>query len=245
MVALSFLTAFEYEGKLSRLSRIDPRPKLVWLIAVMALSIAYSSLRAQLLIAAIMVLPVVLLGGIASAILSLLRSASLLFAMVFVLNYIFSRDLSFSLAMGLRLLVLIVCFAGFFRSTHTSELGDLMAKLRIPFYITFTFTTAIRFIPTLAMEAQDIMDAQSSRGLELEKGSLLKRLRNYIPLLVPILVCAIRRSYQLAEALESRCFGYTRRRTTAYSLPPMSKIDWLFLTAVILQSAVVVLLASM
>ncbi|RLG53192.1 MAG: hypothetical protein DRN96_00545 [Thermoproteota archaeon] len=245
MVALSFLAAFEYEGKLSRLSRVDPRPKLIWLVAAMVLSIAYSSLKAQLLIAVIMVLPVIALGGVASVVLSLLKSTSLLFAMVFGLNYVFTRDLSFSLAMGLRLVILVVCFASFFRSTHTSELSDLMTKLRIPFYVTFTFTTAIRFIPTLAMEAQEIMDAQASRGLELERGSLLRRLKNYIPLLVPILVCAIRRSYQLAEALESRCFGYTKKRTMAYGLPPMSKTDWMFLAASVAQSAAVILLASM
>jgi len=53
----------------------------------------------------------------------------------------------------------------------------------------------------MAVDAQTVVDAQRSRGLELDKGNLLKRVRNYIPILIPLLLIAIRRSLELAEAL--------------------------------------------
>jgi energy-coupling factor transport system permease protein len=62
------------------------------------------------------------------------------------------------------------------------------------------------------------MDAQKARGLELEKGGLLKRIRNYIPVLIPLIVSAIRRSLELAEAMESRAWGATKKRTNLYAL---------------------------
>jgi energy-coupling factor transport system permease protein len=54
--------------------------------------------------------------------------------------------------------------------------------------------------------------------LELEKGGLLKRIRNYVPVLIPLIVSAIRRSLELAEAMESRAWGATKNRTNLYLL---------------------------
>jgi energy-coupling factor transport system permease protein len=88
----------------------------------------------------------------------------------------------------------------------------------VPFELVFAFTTAVRFVPVLAEEAQTIMDAQKARGLELERGNFLKRIRNYIPILIPLIVSAIRRSLELAEAMESRAWGATKKRTNLYVL---------------------------
>jgi len=62
------------------------------------------------------------------------------------------------------------------------------------------------------------MDAQKARGLELERGNFLKRIRNYIPILIPLIISAIRRSLELAEAMESRAWGATKKRTNLYVL---------------------------
>jgi len=70
----------------------------------------------------------------------------------------------------------------------------------------------------LAEEAQTIIDAQKARGLELEKGNFLKRIRNYVPILIPLIISAIRRSLELAEAMEARAWGATKKRTNLYLL---------------------------
>ena len=46
----------------------------------------------------------------------------------------------------------------------------------------------------------------------------MKRIRNYIPILIPLIVSAIRRSLELAEAMESRAWGATKKRTNLYVL---------------------------
>jgi energy-coupling factor transport system permease protein len=93
-----------------------------------------------------------------------------------------------------------------------------LEQTRVPDEFAFAFTTAVRFVPVLAEEAQTIMDAQKARGLELEKGGFLKRIRNYVPVLIPLIVSAIRRSLELAEAMESRAWGATKKRTNLYAL---------------------------
>jgi energy-coupling factor transport system permease protein len=46
----------------------------------------------------------------------------------------------------------------------------------------------------------------------------MKRIRNYVPVLIPLIVSAIRRSLELAEAMESRAWGATKKRTNLYAL---------------------------
>ncbi len=127
-------------------------------------------------------------------------------------------DVENAASMTLRFVVLVESFSVFFLTTSPDHLGLALEQSRVPYEFAFAFTTAVRFVPVLAEEAQTIMDAQKARGLELEKGNFLKRIRNYIPVLIPLIVSAIRRSLELAEAMESRAWGATKKRTNLYSL---------------------------
>jgi energy-coupling factor transport system permease protein len=112
----------------------------------------------------------------------------------------------------------------------------------MPFSFAFALSLSVRFIPTLGMETQTIMDAQMSRGLELQKGNILKRVKNFIPIIIPMIVLSIRRALLIAESLEARGFGIDRKRTYLYKLK-MSWIDYLvviFLTLIIIFSIIVV-----
>jgi energy-coupling factor transport system permease protein len=62
------------------------------------------------------------------------------------------------------------------------------------------------------------MDAQRSRGLEFDKGNIITRVRNTIPILVPLIAVAVNRSLDLAEAMDSRAYGATKRPTSLYVL---------------------------
>ncbi|RLG08659.1 MAG: hypothetical protein DRN68_03220, partial [Thaumarchaeota archaeon] len=112
-----------------------------------------------------------------------------------------------------RLIALLASFSIFFLTTTPEEIGMTLTKLKIPYMYVFAFISAIRFTPILAEELQTIMDSQRSRGLELDKGNPLTRLRRYIPILVPLIVNVLRRSYELAEAMEVKCFGASKKRT--------------------------------
>jgi len=131
----------------------------------------------------------------------------------------------YSTTLAFRFVVLMSSFSIFFLTTSPDDLSLALQQSRIPYEFCFAFTTAIRFVPVLANEAQTIMDAQKSRGLELEKGNFLRRIRNFIPILIPLIVGAIRRSLELAEAMESRAFGAKKERTSLYILK-MRRSDW-------------------
>ncbi len=77
-------------------------------------------------------------------------------------------------------------------------------------------TIALRFIPVFMEELDKIMKAQLSRGADFESGNILKRIKSYTPVFIPLFVSAIRRAADLAEAMDARCFhgGEGRSRMT-------------------------------
>ena len=72
---------------------------------------------------------------------------------------------------------------------------------------------ALRFIPILLEEANRIINAQSARGADFEEGRLWQRMRAMVSILVPLLVSATRRAYELANAMEARCYHGGEGRT--------------------------------
>ena len=94
-----------------------------------------------------------------------------------------------------------------------------LSKLRVPVGVfAMMMTLALRFVPTLIEETDRIMNAQKSRGANLETGSLLQRMKAFVPVLVPLFVSAFRRAADLAYAMESRCYTGHGARTTLKQL---------------------------
>jgi energy-coupling factor transport system permease protein len=180
--------------------------------------------------------PIIIYAKVFNEWLQSIKGSGFIALIIFVSNllsfyYFQGRDLTwelieYSLALTLRFIVLITSFSIFFLTTSPDKLSLALEKARIPYEFNFAFITAIRFVPVLADEAQTIMDAQKSRGLELDKGNFITRIRNYIPILLPLIINSIRRSLELAEAMESRAFGSTENRTNLYDLE-MKKSDWI------------------
>ena len=57
------------------------------------------------------------------------------------------------------------------------------------------------------------MCAQKARGADFETGSLLKRAKALVPILVPLFISAFRRADELATAMECRCYQGGEGRT--------------------------------
>jgi energy-coupling factor transport system permease protein len=163
--------------------------------------------------------------------LSVIIFASNLFFNISASNWVITYNALISAtAITFRFIILVTSFSIFFLTTSPDDLSLALEKSHVPYDICFAFTSAIRFIPVLANEAQTILDAQRSRGLELDKGNLVARVRNYVPVLVPLIIGAIRRSLELADAMEVKAFNAKEKRTSLISLEMGSK-DYIVLIA--------------
>jgi len=221
----------------SPIHEIDPRVKFLISCIIFSVTLLYIELLPLMLLFTIQ-LPLVYFARVLREWSRSIRGSLFLMVMIFVLNLLFgyfsagyqitSNTIIYSVATSVRFLTLVSSFSIFFLTTSPDDLGLAMQQARIPYDFCFAFTTAVRFVPVLADEAQNIMDAQRSRGLELDKGSFLGRVRKYIPILIPLIVGAIRRSLEMAEAMESRAFGAKDTRTNLYKLEMRSR-DWVIL----------------
>jgi len=224
---MSVFDGLKFRRVYSPIHNLDPRIKFVYVCAVFVVAILFGEII-PLIALFLMAIPFVVLAGVQKEWLRSLRGAAFLAGFIFIVNlasnfftsgYVLTAAaVETSAAMTLRFVVLVESFSVFFLTTSPDHLGLALEQTRVPYEFAFAFTTAVRFVPVLAEEAQTIMDAQKARGLELEKGGFLKRIRNYVPVLIPLIVSAIRRSLELAEAMESRAWGATKKRTNLYAL---------------------------
>ena len=224
---MSVFDGLKFRKVYSPIHNLDPRMKFVYVCVIFVVAILFNQLLV-LLALFLMPIPFVLIAGVQKEWLRSLRGAAFLASFIFIVNiasnyftsgYVLAIiDIESAIAMTLRFVVLVESFSVFFLTTSPDHLGLALEQTHVPYEFAFAFTTAVRFVPVLAEEAQTIMDAQKARGLELEKGGFLKRIRNYIPILIPLIVSAIRRSLELAEAMESRAWGATKNRTNLYEL---------------------------
>ncbi len=235
---MSVFEGFKFRKISSVVHNLDPRIKFFFVIVLFVMAILFTKLLA-LVVLFFIPLPFVIMARVKQQWLRSLRGAAFLAVFIFAVNFLFGYLYPSSVqqitgpvnthaeylvlferaaAMTLRFVVLISSFSVFFLTTSPDHLGLALQQSRIPYEFCFAFTTAVRFVPVLADEAQTIMDAQKARGLELERGNFLKRVRNYIPVLIPLIVNAIRRSLELAEAMESRAWGASEKRTNLYML---------------------------
>ncbi len=245
---MSVFDGLKFRRVSSPIHNLDPRIKFVYVIAIFIVAIIFYQII-PLLILFLMQLPFVFLARVQKQWARSLRGAAFLALFIFAVNvlttyfasgYVLTAfNVESAAAMTLRFVVLVESFSVFFLTTSPDHLGLALEESRVPYEFAFAFTTAVRFVPVLAEEAQTIMDAQKARGLELEKGGLLKRIRNYVPVLIPLIVSAIRRSLELAEAMESRAWGASKRRSNLYALR-LHKGDFALLavTAGILAAAI-------
>lgn len=121
----------------------------------------------------------------------------------------------------IRIAALVMASSMLTYTTSPTMLTDAIERLFSPLKvfkinvhsIAMMMTIALRFIPTLIEEVDKIMSAQKSRGADLETGGLMKRGKALIPIFIPLFINSFRRAYELAFAMECRCYRGGEGRT--------------------------------
>ena len=150
---------------------------------------------------------------------------------------------------AVRILCLIAGSSLLTYTTSPTALTDALERLMKPLKflhvnvheLAMMMTIALRFIPTLIEETDKIMSAQKARGANMESGGLMQRIKALIPILIPLFVSSFRRAYELAMAMECRCYrgGDGRTRLKVLRCTKQDYIDLAFCIvcfAVILSS---------
>ena len=232
----------------SLLHRLDPRTKIVLLFFFLAAifvfdsPLAYAALTAfTAALIAVSCVPFLLM-------LKALKPLSWIIAFTFVIHlvstpgdaffHVWLFDLTWQGAakgffIALRLALLILLSALLTYTTSPLALTDALETLMQPakrvgvpaHEIAMMMTIALRFVPTLIEEADKIMKAQQARGADFTEGSVIERVKGFVPVLVPLFISAFRRADDLALAMEARCYRGGVGRTQMKALR-ISSIDY-------------------
>jgi energy-coupling factor transport system permease protein len=225
----------------SALHRLDPRFKLIMILAFI-ISLFFIE-QAVVMVGALSVVPLLLLFS-KLPVRWLWRSLRpLVFILFFTMSihifltpgeplWVFGplRPTGAGLARGaffsLRLVMVITVSSFITLTTSPVALTDALEallgptkRLGVPVHELALMTTiALRFIPTLLDEAQEIIRAQKARGADFESGFVAKRVRGLVPVLIPLFVGSFRRADDLATAMEARGYAGSQRRSRLHQL---------------------------
>lgn len=232
-----------YDDKGTWLHRLDPRTKLGAVLLIFVISLCFNH---PLFIAVILagVLAVFATAKSLKALWNLRVLLVLLFVFSVVLWPFFikgqtilfqwhgievsSESLLYGLAMGLRLMTFVSAGLLLLATTKNEEITNGLIRLGIPYPVAFALATAIRLAPTFADAGATIVQAQVSRGLDLDSKNIFSRFQRFAPLAIPIFISAMRYTNFLAMALESKGFRPDAPRTSYYE-PRITGRDWLVL----------------
>ena len=225
------ITIGQYYPADSILHRLDPRVKfvstLVYIVSLFVFSSWLGYGVAALFLVAMIVLSKVPFGFMIKGLkpIMVLLLITMFFNLVFTpgevlwsfwILKITKEGIRLAIKMGIRL------------TTTPNQLTDGLErllrplnKIHVPVHeIAMMMSIALRFIPILMEETDKIMKAQMARGADFETGNLIQKVKNMVPLLVPLFISAFRRANDLAMAMEARCYhggdGRTQMKPLAY-----------------------------
>ena len=226
----------QYYPAKSVLHRLDPRVKILSLTAFLVLVFCTSNFYSLALVATT-VLAIVLMSAVPLRL--YFKSLKMILFIVLITSllnlfygtgdpiyqfWIFKVTLSGiynAIFVTVRIFCLILVSSALTFTTSPTDLTDALERLMKPLTIfkikvheiAMMMTIALRFVPLLLEETDKIMSAQKARGADMESGNLIARVKALIPVLIPLFVSAFRRAYELAVAMECRCYQGGQGRT--------------------------------
>ncbi len=202
--------------------RLDGRTKILCLLGLFSLSLLFSD-------------PVYLLGLCAGVLALVLWAHSLhnlkkiwiLLVLLFVYSValwpffvegttplftmggltVMQEGVLYGMGMGLRLNAMLISGIVLLSTTGIEELAESSNRLGIPRPLGFSLSLAFRWVPTLLGSIGAVIQAQRSRGLDVQSKGVFGKIRRYPPLIVPLIGHTLRQTNLLAMALESKGFG--------------------------------------
>jgi len=231
-VSLRLGELLRFSGVERGVAALDPRVKLAISVYLFALPVIYDrppvlSLAAS---SSVLLLVTALLATVKESrrVLGTIRALGPLLAFVVLLNVLGSLTAGSSVftlefavtnaALLLRFIAVLTSFSFFLLTTSPEDFALVLRWMRVPYDYAFALTASIRFAPLFLEEVQEVIDSQRMRGVNYETRNPVKLFRNYVRAFVPVTVNALRRAFEMAEALEVKCFGAVEKRSSYRTL---------------------------
>ena len=233
---LGNVTFGQYYNAESFLHKTDPRVKILLLIAYIVAVFLAGNFLSLAAVALFLVIAIIFSSVPIGSVLKSVKAIFVLIVFMFVLNVLFhvkkegetvyfwvvtKEGLISASFLSARLILLVTGSSLLTLTTTPVSLTDGLESLLKPLALVkfpvhdlaLVMSIALRFIPTLANETDRIISAQKARGADFESGNIFSRIKALVPVLVPLIVSALRRADELGDAMDARCYSGSKNRT--------------------------------
>lgn len=235
---LNDVTFGQYYPAKSFVHRLDPRCKILALIAFIVLLFCANNFYSLFICAVVLIAAVIAARVPLGSVLRSVKGIIVILVFTAVLNLFFHsgerlltpenwfvkiylEGVIFTVFFVLRLFFLVIASSVLTLTTTPVSLTDGIESLlkpltfiRFPVHeLALIMSIALRFIPTLIDETNRIIAAQKARGADFESGNIFKRIKAIVPILIPLLISAFRRADELGDAMDARCYSNSKTRT--------------------------------
>lgn len=261
---LKDITIGQYFPGESAIHRIDPRVKIILVIALIVALFLCSGIVSYAIAIGFIVMIIAISGISPKFVLRGLKPILFIITFTAVLNifytpgeyiwqwkflHISKEGISLAIFMVLRLMLLIIATSMLTYTTSPIQLTDGMEHLLSPFKklhlpvheLAMMMSIALRFIPTLIEETEKIIASQKARGADFESGNILQRAKAMVPILVPLFISAFRHAGELATAMECRLYRGDVGRTRMKQMRITSLDIWAIGITIIVFCGMIVL----
>ena len=263
---LENITIGQYFPTNSVLHRLDPRIKIIMTVVLIVAVFIANSLVLMAAFAAF-VFAVMLISKIKLGMyFKMLKSIWFIILLTSVLNIfyvtgdtplfsfwiitVYPEGVERAAFIAVRICLLIILSSLLTYTTSPTDLTDAIERLLSPLrfiglgegvhILAMMTSIALRFIQILIEETDKIMSAQKARGAQIDTGGLVSRIKAMLPILIPLLISATRRAYDLAEAMECRCYHGGKGRTKMKQVHMHTRDYVTLLVGVVIISAMIV-----
>lgn len=233
---LSDVTFGQYYPSDSFVHKLDPRTKILLLIAYIVMIFVAQNFFGLCLALLFLAVAVIFSGVPFTSILKSIKAIIFLVVFTALLNILFYvpkagdthlfwvvylEGLFSAGFLALRLISLVMGSSLLTLTTTPVSLTDGIESLLSPLKLikfpvhdlALIMSIALRSIPTLANETERIINAQKARGADFDSGNIISRAKALIPVLIPLLISAFRRGDELGDAMDARCYWGSKVRT--------------------------------
>lgn len=121
----------------------------------------------------------------------------------------------YCITLSLKYIAIMPITILFLFTTHPSNFAGSLNRIGVPYRIAYSVSIALRYIPDVKAEVENIINAQEARGVAFRKGDagIGKRLKNYATVMVPLLLSSFNRIEVVSNAMDLRGFGKYKKRT--------------------------------
>ena len=248
------MRGLRYQNKETVIHRLNPIVKLTWGTILIILSLLFDH---PLYILALFI-PLVLAiksAGIWQEWVSMLKPTLWLGISIIVINALVSYNgehilvsapftlpvmgrpvitveaMVYGAAMASKLIVIISAFTFVNLTVHPDDIMSVFLKMKFPPKSVLVTSLSTRFIPCLIEDVERISDAYRTRGVVLDTGNWLRKIKNRAGTIIPLLTNSLDRALQVAEAMEARAFG-TGQKRVFYREIRMSALDIAAITTI-------------